>query len=106
MANVFVPAAPVITSIEPFTFFGKPGAHISGTEDLSGLPSGYSIQISIVDVTLDDNMIGSPAPVNGDGTWKATVPSNAGDTAFAMAMTLGPGNEPGATSSSAPFTLP
>jgi len=106
MADVFVPAAPVITSIEPVTFFNKPGARISGTEDISGLPSGYSIQISIFDATQGGNIIGSPGLVSTAGTWQAVVPSKTGDTAYAEAMTLGPGGQLGPTSRPTPFTLP
>ncbi len=107
MANpYYVPPAPAITKIEPVTFFGKPGAHISGTEDLSSLPSGESIAINIIDLTRDSQLLNqNPIDVNSDGTWNATVPCGSGDSIYATAM-VADGDNLGPVSRSPVYTVP
>lgn len=106
MASVFVPAAPVITNIQPTTFFNQPAAIISGVEDLNGLPSGDSIQVLIVDKDRDE-VLGSPVQVNSDGTWRVAIPSYRGDEAYANAVVIDAAGSLGATSQpSALFILP
>tara|TARA_B100000378_G_scaffold205361_1_gene168654 strand:+ start:2819 stop:3127 length:309 start_codon:yes stop_codon:yes gene_type:complete len=97
----YVPPAPAITSMRRLTFVGQPAVLISGTEDISGLPSGVSIWISILDMTRDDNPIGDHGQVNSDGSWQLLVPDYAGDLVFAIATASN-----GATAQTAPFTLP
>lgn len=68
MTNPFVPATPVVVSIQLTNFFGQPAAIISGTEDLSGLPSGESIAVAVYDASKGE-VLASPFAVNSDGTW-------------------------------------
>ena len=107
MANPYsVPPAPAITKIEPVTFFKQPGAHISGTEDISDLPSGNSITISIYDLSRDNALLNqTPIEVNSDGTWNATVPCQSGDSIYAMATMMVDGHQ-GATAQSPTYVVP
>jgi len=107
MANPYsVPPAPAITKIEPVTFFKQPGAHLSGTEDISDLPSGNSITISIYDLSRDSALLNqTPIEVNSDGTWNATVPCGSGDSIYATAM-VADGDNLGPVSRSPVYTVP
>lgn len=106
MAYDFVPAKPVVVSSEPLTFFGQHGAHISGTEDLSGLPNGDSIEIRIINLSIGTPATRTPVPVNSDGTWDATFACTSGDQAYATAVAVSSNGEPGANNSGPVFTLP
>ncbi|WP_180901136.1 hypothetical protein [Martelella soudanensis] len=106
MANQFIPQPPVIVSVKKTSFFGQPAAIISGTEDLSGVPSGDSIVIKIEDLTASSTLTNPPVAVNSDGTWNAVVPSTSGDSAIAFAILI-TSTSPGPTSDpSVTFVLP
>lgn len=108
MASVFEPAAPVIVSAEPVTFFGQHGVHINGTEDLSGLPNGYTMRIKVFDLTLGYTLTREPVLVNSDGTWEMTGgPCYTGDLAAAYALASDDsGSSPPAATGTTPFPLP
>lgn len=106
MPSDFVPAQPKIVSVEPVTFFKQHGAQVNGTEDLSGLPSGDSIEIQILNLTIGAPATRTPVPVNSDGTWDATFACASGDSAYARAIAVSSNGQPGATSDGSVFILP
>ena len=101
MDPTYVPPVPVITSMSAISFVGQPAVLINGTEDISVLPSGISILISMFDLSRDVTQIGDRRQVNSDGSWQLLVPDYAGDSVFIVATASN-----GASAQTAPFTLP
>ncbi|WP_319517438.1 hypothetical protein [uncultured Martelella sp.] len=97
-SQVVIPNSPVITSITPTTFVGTPGFLVKGTEDISNIPSGYSVKIDIFDQSTGGAVVGGPTTTNSDGSWQILIAADSGDLIYAMALTVRPDGSPGATS--------
>ncbi|WP_180901135.1 hypothetical protein [Martelella soudanensis] len=106
MANQFTPQPPEIVSIQKTSFVGQPAAIISGTEDLSGVPSGHSIGVKLENLTVGAWLTYTPVTVNSDGTWNAVVPSTSGDEAIAWAIVMGYTGPNSTSDPSKTFVLP
>lgn len=91
MTTPYVLPAPVIVSVTMTTFFGQPGAIITGTEDISNVPSGSSVEIGVFDRSTGTQSVGTTS-VNSDGTWQALIKAQQGDMVYALAGLITDGN--------------